>query len=148
MKQTIVTDDLMGDAPFRFGVFDAEHKFPCLPEEFFSSPDCLVHYTLGYVSILGESDTTKDLLQKYDSPSIHKDYTIMEFQVRYKDDLVGYWHDIQEQVMRPQLASFFGDVDSLIKSMRENHSVEVSTPKAAFRFAQEEEIPHANPQAS
>jgi hypothetical protein len=139
MKRVIVTDEVLGYAPFNLGVFDAQRGYACTPEEYFSSDDCIVHFVLGYQSVAGENETTKQLLQKYDTPEIPKEYVDLEWEIRRRFIPQPIWVPASEKEVRDGLSVLPGDVDAMINVLRLTNSV-ISTPTSEYRYMIEEPV--------
>jgi hypothetical protein len=142
MRQVIITDPIMGAEPYKFGQWAACKNEPCCPEEYFTSDDCIVHYTLGYVSIKGESEITKDLLARHDSPTINKTLAVLEWQIRYKDTKrANGWHWITEEEMRTKLLALHSDPEEIMNHMRKNTRLVITgSAFADYRHFEDEHL--------
>lgn len=136
MHKLIITDEIMGSSPFTFGEYDARTGEPCAPEMFFTSADCIVHYVLGFQSVAGESEITKDLLARFDSPDIHKEWTECQWEYRFNDSPDRPWHPTYEDNIRKFLVST-PNVNKVIERMKMYRTI-VSNDVADFRYAPEE----------
>jgi hypothetical protein len=54
----------VSDLPRRFGVQDAKHGVPCVPELYFTRHADKVAYCQGYASIAGHNQTTRQFLSE------------------------------------------------------------------------------------
>lgn len=143
--RTIITDEIMGDAPYRFGQFDAKNNENCVPESFFQSNDCILHYTLGYRDVAGESETTKHLISRYRSPSIHETYTELEWEVQWNESET-FLPLTEEKMIHLLSKTFLGEKDRLavIDRMRSHPGYIVKVLDGFLRLIKKEEPSHVD----
>lgn len=138
--KTITTDPIMGNHPYSLGQEEAQEGLPCCPEYYFQAPDSIVHYVLGFISIAGENDTTRQIMGLHDSPDIDKTLTEMKWEWRWQ--VRGEWrawHPILEDQVKGHLMNHGRDADYLLFWMAEEPGRTISTSDGEFRFITLEE---------
>lgn len=125
-KKLIFTDPIFGFSPFDFGRHDASIEDDFEPENLYMSADCIVHYTLGYISIAGESEATAAILAKYDSPEIAKEWITCDWEFRWNDKPDRTWHPCFEEYIFTQIRPTVESMQAVKEEMEKLRKGEVA----------------------
>lgn len=143
IRRTIVTDLIMGDTCFRFGRLDAIQGNNCQPLVYFREADSIVHYTLGWQEVNGETEKSKACLAEFDSDEIDKTYVPVDYEICFVDDALEIWLPVIELQVVDHLKESRRDVAQSLSDMRGTPGLIVACNRAKFRYTPAQEAPNA-----
>jgi len=143
--QTIVTDVIFGDQPYRLGMAEAKGGLPCLPSAYYSAPDAIVHYVMGYAAVAGASPTTDMLLAAWDGPEIPKAFTTLHWQMRCVTNAPGgedesRWRYVMDEDVLHRLRDCRMEPVQEMEYMSLKPGRVITTALYQFRFVQKEPV--------